>query len=401
MGICAPVMPGAREGFQPCAMDIEAGVEMPKWERNLVIFALCVHVVDILLDLAVLVFFFIESHLDFFIASCSVILFAWFASSLYVSFGGKGSQAGDGIDSPRSSHVFSRITDICCSFAQVQIFKEAHRCIVLHGDTDLFHTVRLMEAILESAPNSVVQLYALASWIAKGTTYDFASILLCTSVAVSCLSVGLGLAMWEQKIQFRVPGVYVASVAVMRSLEIASRSLTLAIFASLTIPFHGFWMALIIDYVGLVCLIAKHQTVQITYGFFLAVPLVFVSLEPFVWCRRDHAVPKDNYFALRIVEFLAMWMYIIHAQGNEVTNEQMNSIALVTTLLVYLMLPCVFSVARQHELSRDVADWTEEGGENSPFAGGPKSNSDSEGSHSDSGFDCARGALLYDSMDAE
>jgi hypothetical protein len=395
-------MPGAREGFQPCAMDVEAGVEMPKWERNLVIFALCVHVLDIVLDLAVLLFFFIEAHMDFFIGSCSVILFAWFVSSLYVSFGGsQGTQAGDGIDSPRSGPLLTRITDFCCNFAQVQIFTEAYRCIVLHGDTDYFHTLRLMEAILESAPNSVVQLYALVSWMAKGTTYDFASVLLCTSVVVSFLSVGLGLAMWEQKVQFRAPGAYVAAVAVMRSLEIASRSLTLAIFASLTIPFHGFWLALIIDYCGLVCLIVKHQSVQLTYGFFLAVPLVFVSLEPLVWRREDHAVPKDNYYALRIVEFLAMWMYIIHAQGTEVTNEQINSIALLTTLLMYLMLPCVFRVARQHELSRDVADWTEDGGENSPFTGGPNFYSDSEGSHSDSGSDGARGALLDDNVEAE
>eukprot|EP00913_Durusdinium_trenchii_P011844 g11126.t1 len=90
------------------------------------------------------------------------------------------------------------------NFAQVQIFAEAYRCIFYSGDTDYFHTLRLMEAILESAPNSLVQLYALVIWaIPGGIELEHAASLLRISVLCSFVSVGLGLAMWEQKVQFR------------------------------------------------------------------------------------------------------------------------------------------------------------------------------------------------------
>lgn len=398
-------MRGDRDGFQPCAIDSEVGVvDMPKWERNLVIFALTVHVLDISLDLLVLLFFFLEAHMAFAIGSCCVILWAWLVSSLYISFGGSQGPHHDGIDSPRSVGLCTRCKDFCCNFAQVQIFTEAYRCVFQQGDTDYFHTLRLMEAILESAPNSVVQLYALVTWADSASMPGLADLLLRSSVVVSFMSVGVGLAMWEQKVQFRTSGLYIASVAVMRAMEIASRALTLALFAGLTESFNGFWLALLIDYSAIVLLIIKHQSVQFTYGLFLAVPLVFVSLEPLVWRRDDHAVPKDNYYALRIIEFVLMWMYIIYQQGSHpeaVSGEWENCqvMALFSTLLLYLTLPCIYRIARHHELSRDVTDWGEEGGEASPFTG-HETYSDSEGTRSDgSGSD--REGLLDDHAAAE
>jgi hypothetical protein len=399
-------MRGDRDGFQPCAIDSEMSVvDLPKWERNLVIVALFVHTLDISMDLLVLLFFFLEAHMAFAIGSFCVIVWAWLVSSLYISFGGSQGPHNDGIDSPRSTGLCTRCKDFCCNFAQVQIFTEAYRCVFQQGDTDYFHTLRLMEAILESAPNSVVQLYALVTWADSATQPGLADFLLRTSVFVSFMSVGLGLAMWEQKVQFRTSGMYIASVAVMRGMEIASRALTLALFAGLTEAFNGFWWALLIDYGAIVLLIIKHQSVQFTYGLFLAVPLVFVSLEPLVWRRDDHAVPKDNYYALRIIEFVLMWIYIIYQQGAhpEDVSEEWETCqvtALFTTLLLYLTLPCIYSVARQHELSRDVTDWAEEGGEASPFTGG-EAFSDSDGSRTESSDGGDREGLLDDQAAAE
>jgi len=404
-------MPGGRDGFQPCAIDSEAGagmVEMPRWERNLVVSALLVHVLDIALDILVLLFFVFESHMGFAIGSSCVIIWAWLVSSLYISFGGgQGSPQSDGIDSPRGNDFCSRCSSFCCSFAQVQIFSEAHRCIFQHGDTDYFHTLRLMEAILESAPNSVVQLYALISWSAGASSPGFASVLLRTSVGVSFVSVGLGLAMWEQKVQFRTSGAYIACVAVMRALEIASRALTLALFSSLTAP-QGFWWALVADYGAMVLLIVKHQSVQFTYGLFLAVPLVFVSLEPLVWRRDDHAVPKDYYYTLRIFEFVVMWIYIIlqNYQGSaddEISMDEWTGsqiMALLSTLGLYLTLPCIYRIARQHEMSRDITDWTEEAGDASPLTRGEELYSDDE-SISDGSDDAKEGLLDGDMAAAE
>merc|ERR1712032_1048312 len=96
----------------------------------------------------------------------------------------------------------------------------------------------------------------------------------------------------------------------MRAFEIASRALTLAVFAGLTHP-YGLWWALLIDYGVMGFLIVRHQSVQFTYGLFVALPLVLVSLEPLVWRREDHAVPKDRYYTVRMFEFVVMWMIIL------------------------------------------------------------------------------------------
>merc|ERR1719367_1154092 len=181
-----------------------------------------------------------------------------------------------------------------------------------------------MEALLESAPNALVQLYALVIWASTAEASWGAGPLLRLSVFASFVSVGIGLAMWEQKVQFRTSSTYVAAVAAMRAFEIASRALTLAIFAGFTHP-YGFWWALLIDYCVMLFLIVRHQSVQFTYGLFVALPLVLVSLEPLVWRREDHAVPKDSYYTVRIIEFVAMWIYIIQKQDTVVMQETSGS----------------------------------------------------------------------------
>lgn len=352
-----------RDGFQPCVLDTGAAAPMPRWERNLVFAALGVHVVDVGLDLLVVLLFLAHLQWGFFLGVAGVILWAWLVSSLYISFGG-GSPAPGDID---ESGVSDRMSQFLLNFVQVQIFVEAYRCIFQHGDTDYFHTLRLMEAILESAPNALVQLYALIVWASTDDAPTGAAPLLRMSVFASFVSVGLGLAMWEQKVQFRTSSFYVGAVALMRGFEIASRALTLAIFAGLTHP-YGFGWALIIDYVVMLFLIVRHQSVQFTYGLFVALPLVLVSLEPLVWKREDHAIPKDAYYMVRIFEFVLMWILIIHKQDTVDAKMDSNAIwlgcealALLSTLGLYVTLPFVWRIARKHELSRDVADWGEDG----------------------------------------
>lgn len=368
-----------RDGFQPCVLDTGAAAPMPNWERNLVVAALGVHVIDVGLDLLVVLLFMTQQQWGFFFGTAGVIFWAWLISSLYISFGAGPSNSGD-ID---DGGVAERLPSFFLNFVQVQIFVEAYKCVFQHGDTDYFHTLRLMEAILESAPNALVKLYALVLWASAGDAPDGAEALLRLSILSSFLSVGLGLAMWEQKVQFRTSAGYVASVAVLRCFEIASRTLTLAIFAGLTFP-YGFWSALFIDYGVMLLLIVRHQSVQFTYGLFVALPLVLVSLEPLVWRREDHAVPKDSYYMVRIVEFVLMWLVIIHQQ--DVLDLQggfwlgAEALALIATLGLYVLLPFVWKVARRHELSRDVADWTEDGAKEGLHGDGQYS--DSERSHS-------------------
>ncbi|CAE8640041.1 unnamed protein product, partial [Polarella glacialis] len=223
-------------------------------------------------------------------------------------------------------------------------------------------------AILESAPQSLLQLYALVIWAAAGVgAPSGAAPLLRLSVFSSFVSVGLGLAMWELKVQFRTSSGYVVAVAVMRAFEIAARSATLAVFAGLTHPYGFFW-CLIIDYGVMLVLIVRHQSVQFTYGLFVALPLVLVSLEPLVWRREDHAVPKDSYYLVRILEFVIMWFFIIKMQDEDTIEMDKGGtwlgcevLGLFSMLGLFVTLPFVWRIARQHELSRDVADWAEDG----------------------------------------
>jgi hypothetical protein len=178
---------------------------------------------------------------------------------------------------------------------------------------------------------------------------------------VSFASVSLGLAMWEQKVQFRTSSSYIIGVAVMRAFEVSSRSLTLAIFAGLTHPW-GFWAAVILDYGVMLVLIVRHQSVQLAYGVFVAIPLVLVSVEPLVWRW------EDSYYCVRIVEFVLMWILIIQKQEAADESGAMGpgvwldceALALLSTLGLYVTLPCVWKVARKHELSRDINHWDDD-----------------------------------------
>lgn len=377
-----------RDGFQPCEMDTGTPSPIPHWEKTLVLSALAVHVLDVGLDLLVALLFFIHSQWVNFVLISGVIIWAWIVSSLYITFGGARPQRGD-IDDGDVADQLPRVLN----FVQIQIFAEAYHCIVRNGDTDYFHTLRLMEAILESAPNALVQLYALVTWAGANdvdsVAPDGAAALLQFSVMASFVSVGLGLAMWEQKVQFQTSAIYVASVAVVRAFEIASRSLTLAAFAGFTAHPYGIVCALLLDYTVMIFLIARHQSVQFTYGLFVAIPLVLVSLEPLVWRREDRAVPADLYYAVRIVEFIAMWVVILHVKGSGAAVIESTELvgcetwALLTTLGLFVLLPFVWHAARKHELSRDVADWAEDGVKEGLHGEGV--NSDSELSQVSSG----------------
>ncbi|CAE8640817.1 unnamed protein product, partial [Polarella glacialis] len=134
----------SRDGFQPCVMDTGVPAPMPTWERNLVVLALIVHVIDVGLDLMVVTLFLSHAQWGFFFGAAGVILWAWLVSSLYISFGGGAPATGDGIDEDGPS-TLGNLQNFFLNFVQVQIFAEAYRCVFCHGDTDYFHTLRLME----------------------------------------------------------------------------------------------------------------------------------------------------------------------------------------------------------------------------------------------------------------
>lgn len=363
-----------RGGFQPCTLDEGIGPVLPQWEKSVVLTALFVHVADVALDILVVLLFLSYLQWGFLISSAGVVLGAWVVSGLYVSFGASGAAAGG-----LSERNVDRLQRFFLNFTQIQIFTEAYRCVAQGGETDYFHTLRLLEALLESAPNALVQLYALTHWAGGETAPPAAVPLLRASILVSFLSVGIGLAMWEQKVQFRASCGYIVGVAVLRAFEVAARTLTLALFAGLTHPFGLVW-ALAFDYAVMVFIVARHRSVHLTYGFFVALPLVLVSLEPFVWRRQDHAVPKDAYYAVRVIEALLMWAVIVHGQGDITAKIESyylwvaaEALAVISTVGLYCLLPFIWKAARRQELSRDVDDWGDDDGK------GDGEYSDSEG----------------------
>ena len=104
-------------------------------------------------------------------------------------------------------------------------------------------------------------------------------------------------------------------------------------------------------------------------------------------------MPKDSYYMVRILEFVMMWILIIHQQDKvDAKIDDDNSVwlgcealALISTLGLYVTLPFVWRIARRHELSRDVADWGEDGAKEGLHGGDMYSDSDLSSSGSDHG----------------
>merc|ERR1712007_9859 len=209
--------------------------------------------------------------------------------------------------------------------------------------------------------------WAAAPW-AQGDDFDgqnFMISLLQFSICASFVSVALALAMWEQKVQFRATTLYMVAVVVVRFFEIASRNFTLAVFAGVTYPYGLGWV-LALDYSVILFLVMQHRSVQFAFGLIVALPLVLVSIEPYVWRREDHAVPKDSYCVVRVVELIVLCV-IVHQRHTAIEGPSASiwsaceTLGLLSTLGLYLTLPCVWYVAVRQDLLCDVPEWGEDG----------------------------------------
>jgi len=348
-------MTADRQGFRPCTLDEGAGPVLAQSEKVLVVLALLLHVLDVGVDVLVALLFLSTMQWGLLACSGCSILTAWVVSGLYVPRG----SSEDGSPTRANESLADRAKQLTQNMLQMQIFAEAKQCVVHGGETGNFHTLRALEALLESGPNALVQVYALIVWAVTPEAPSIAVPLLRASVLISILSVGLGLAIWENKAQVRAPCNYILGVAVTRMLEIGSRTCTLAIFAALTQSYDGLWWVLVGDYLVLLAIIAKHRSVQLTYGFFVALPLVFVSLEPFVWRREYHVVPKDLYYALRFGEGVLLWAGILQsysAMDSEIAMSidvwvSVETAAIACTLGLIATLPFVWCAARRLELA--------------------------------------------------
>jgi hypothetical protein len=122
---------------------------------------------------------------------------------------------------------------------------------------------------------------------------------------------------------------------------------------------------LVADFVAMLLLLSMQQAVSAAYRVFVALPLVFVSIEPLIWPRPSHAIPKEHYYTLRVVEFLALWGGLVSwGDDSLVMYRSTAHLSLASTVCLYILLPCVWRMARERELGAmaqaDQADSDEE-----------------------------------------
>merc|ERR1719191_150345 len=148
-----------------------------QFERYLVVFAAGVHVADLAFDILALLIFIFAGGLDY--VGVSIAIFVWTAllSGCYVCYG-----TGDW-------GISAWITNV----TQMSLLREAWRSWTQEEKPELFYTLRLLQAVLQSAPQGVLQLSAALLGVLP---LPIAAL----SFALSTASVALGLSMWEQKV---------------------------------------------------------------------------------------------------------------------------------------------------------------------------------------------------------
>ncbi|CAK0877633.1 unnamed protein product [Prorocentrum cordatum] len=116
----------------------------------------------------------------------------------------------------------------------------------------------------------------------------------------------------------------------------------------------------------------------------------------------DHAVPKDSYYLVRILEFVLMWVLIVYnqdrhlpgagGQAGEGAHRLQGCRSSARWGCTWLaqhehprgqahgwVLPFVWRIARRHELSRDVVDWGDDEAKGDSDFGDADTETDEEG----------------------
>eukprot|EP00397_Hematodinium_sp_SG-2012_P018207 GEMP01018643.1.p1 GENE.GEMP01018643.1~~GEMP01018643.1.p1 ORF type:complete len:372 (+),score=82.92 GEMP01018643.1:199-1314(+) len=321
----------------------ETTARAPPMEQFVIATQLLLHMVDMMLHGAIAVSIYLEPTISQWCFALVVAIVGWstLVSSCYVAFG----------QVPGNEQV----NTFLCSIGQIQIVREARKAIRVYGESDYFHTLRLLQGILQSAPMSLVTIYLvlLADVHVIRLTPNVESLLL-ASATTSVLSLASGLALWEQKVCRTALGdPYILMLLGFRLAEIMSRVLTLALFG-LRLSCGMMVTVVLLDFMCMLLLISRQGAVQLMYGIFVAIPLVFVSMEPTVWKREDHAVPKEIYYPVRAVEFIVMWYCISFGINWNVATSPLVQhclgLALLSTFILYLALPIVWKMARRREI---------------------------------------------------
>jgi len=347
---------------------IGAASSNPRNERVLVLFALIVHVADIGTDIAVaLCFLVLDKVLLLVICSC-LIAGTFTASAILVKRPTGGFEEVVDLDNTQQSSWRGRYAELAWRVAKdvppLQIIAEAYLCIHDYTGTQRFYQLRMAEVVAEALPNALLQSLVLAVWANEAHPPNaLCAGMIQLSLLTSIASISVGLAAWEHQAQVIAPWKYIMCTALIRVLEVASRCSMLA-FLALAAGFSTAWL-LLLDYFCLVLLLLQHRQFEPRHGLLMAAPLVLVSVEPFVWQRGDHTVPKDMYYALRMLEATLFWTVAIFAdveepgvgrcQGQVLSSWFCNGLVpLITSVMFFTALPSMSRWAERFEAAQDV-----------------------------------------------
>mmetsp|Transcript_20080 Transcript_20080/g.36302 ORF Transcript_20080/g.36302 Transcript_20080/m.36302 type:complete len:384 (+) Transcript_20080:147-1298(+) len=358
-------MVALEEDIQLCIIEGASQVN-PRNERALVLFALAVHVADIGTDLAVAICFLILDKV-FLFAVCSILIAGTCtASAIWVKRPQEGFEEVIDLDNAYGNQ--NRYLELAWRVAKevppLQVAAEAYLCIHDYTGTQRFYQLRMAQVVAEALPNALLQSLVLAMWSNEPQPPNpLCAGLIQLSVLTSIVSISSGLASWEHQAQVVAPWKYIMCTALVRVLEVASRCSMLA-FLALAAGLTTAWL-LLLDYCCLVLLLLQHRHFEPRQGLLMAVPLVLVSIEPFVWQSCDHTVPKDMYYALRMLEATLFWTIAIfadvgepgakHCQGQVLSSWFCNGLVpLITSVLFFGALPSMSRWAERMEVSQNV-----------------------------------------------
>ncbi len=161
--------------------------------------SLALHVWDVASDILVLILLYHEDKVFFGISIAIMVLGSLFGSFAGVIFGSLRNkmEGGDGQGEDKDPEINASTCAGClCGLTQLEIFVDAYYSIRLGKKTMGFVFTRLFEGMVESAPQSLLQLYMVLKR-ADGVI-DGDDILLFASIGTSVVSMAVGVSQFER-----------------------------------------------------------------------------------------------------------------------------------------------------------------------------------------------------------
>ena len=193
--------------------------------------SLALHVWDVASDILVAILLYHEDQVFFGVSIAILVLGSLFSSVASVFFGSLGVKMEDA-KLGNNDCDFKTPPSICagclCGLTQLEIFVEAYYSIRLGKKTEGFVWTRFLEAMFESSPQSLLQLYIVLKR-ADGVI-DGDDALLFASIGTSVVSIAVGLSQFERwlaqnKKEYFIPlfSRYNVALNAYHLLEIAAR----------------------------------------------------------------------------------------------------------------------------------------------------------------------------------